>query len=288
MALTQVNADGVKDDAVTAGKIPADAISLAHLAAGTDGQVITYDASGNPVAVGPGTDGQVLTSTGAGSPPAFEALPASNNYTHPNHSGEVTSTADGAQVIADDVVDEANLKVSISPTNGQFLSAQSGNTGGLTWADAGGGKILKAVHDKNTSTHSTNSNHPQDAFTFTYTPVSATSTLIIHLMLPVDLNVTTEIQIVGKFSLHKNDDTQLAGTWLGQQHEYMNRNSSGHAPTCTANLMMIAKDTPGSTSEQTYKVKFGRQSGYNNRVAIRDHNFGGSAFGSMWSIFEVE
>ena len=59
---------------------------------------------------------------------------SANNYVHPNHSGEVTSTADGAQVIADNVVDEANLKISNSPTNGQFLSAQSGNTGGLTWA----------------------------------------------------------------------------------------------------------------------------------------------------------
>ena len=53
-----------------------------------------------------------------------------------NHSGEVTSTADGAQVIADNIVDEANLKVSNAPTNGQFLQAQSGNTGGLTWAAA--------------------------------------------------------------------------------------------------------------------------------------------------------
>ena len=47
-------------------------ITLAKMATGTDGQIITYDVSGNPVAVGPGTDGQVLTSTGAGSPPAFE------------------------------------------------------------------------------------------------------------------------------------------------------------------------------------------------------------------------
>ena len=124
MTLTQLGTEGIKDDAVT----------LAKQAAGTDGQVITYDASGNPVAVGPGTDGQVLTSTGAGSPPAFETLPASNNYTHPNHSGEVTSTADGAQVIADDVVDEANLKISNAGSDGQFLSKQSGNTGGLTWA----------------------------------------------------------------------------------------------------------------------------------------------------------
>ena len=59
---------------------------------------------------------------------------SANLYVHPNHSGEVTSTADGATVIADNVVDEANLKISNSPTNGQFLSAQSGNTGGLTWA----------------------------------------------------------------------------------------------------------------------------------------------------------
>ncbi|MAY05559.1 MAG: hypothetical protein CMB25_08210 [Euryarchaeota archaeon] len=59
---------------------------------------------------------------------------SANAYVHPNHSGEVTSTADGATVIADDVVDEANLKVSNTPTDGYFLSAQSGNTGGLTWA----------------------------------------------------------------------------------------------------------------------------------------------------------
>ena len=59
---------------------------------------------------------------------------SANNYSHPNHSGEVTSSGDGATTIADDVVDEANLKVSNSPTNGYFLQAQSGNTGGLTWA----------------------------------------------------------------------------------------------------------------------------------------------------------
>ncbi len=48
------------------------------------------------------------------------------------HTGEVTGAT--ALTIASDVVDEDNLKVSNSPTNGYFLSAQSGNTGGLTWA----------------------------------------------------------------------------------------------------------------------------------------------------------
>jgi hypothetical protein len=64
---------------------------------------------------------------------------SANNYVHPNHSGEVTSTADGATVIADNIVDEANLKVSNAPTNGYVLTAQSGNTGGMTWAEMTGG-----------------------------------------------------------------------------------------------------------------------------------------------------
>ena len=48
-------------------------------------------------------------------------------------AGEVTGTG-GATVIADNIVDEANLKVSNSPTNGYVLTAQSGASGGLTWA----------------------------------------------------------------------------------------------------------------------------------------------------------
>ena len=46
------------------------------MAPGTDGNIISYDASGNPVAVATGSDGQVLTSAGAGAPPVFET-PAS-------------------------------------------------------------------------------------------------------------------------------------------------------------------------------------------------------------------
>ena len=89
MALTQVKTSGIADDAVTTDKLANaintertantakvsltdNSVTLAKMAGGTDGQIITYDANGDPVAVGPGTDGQVLTSTGAGSPPAFE------------------------------------------------------------------------------------------------------------------------------------------------------------------------------------------------------------------------
>jgi|TARA_R110000824_G_scaffold286118_1_gene474281 hypothetical protein len=48
-------------------------VTLAKLASGTDGNLITYDASGNPAAVATGNDGQVLTSSGVGAAPVFEA-----------------------------------------------------------------------------------------------------------------------------------------------------------------------------------------------------------------------
>jgi hypothetical protein len=57
---------------VATAYIADNSITLAKLAGGTDGNIISFDASGDPVAVATGTDGQVLTSTGAGSPPAFE------------------------------------------------------------------------------------------------------------------------------------------------------------------------------------------------------------------------
>ena len=65
------------DNTVATADIQDNAITLAKLAGGTDGNIISFDASGDPVAIATGSDGQVLTSTGAGSPPAFEALPAS-------------------------------------------------------------------------------------------------------------------------------------------------------------------------------------------------------------------
>mgnify|MGYP003656424339 CR=1 FL=1 len=58
---------------VTSGKIADDAITLAKMAPGTDGNIISYDASGNPVAVATGSSGQVLTSAGAGAVPSFQA-----------------------------------------------------------------------------------------------------------------------------------------------------------------------------------------------------------------------
>jgi len=72
-------------------------------------------------------------------------------------TGEITASDTGfngsadcdiATVIADNIVDEANLKVSNSPTNGYVLTARSGNTGGMTWEEASGGGATGGSSDK--------------------------------------------------------------------------------------------------------------------------------------------
>ena len=61
LSFAQVDTASIADNAVT----------LAKMASGTDGNIISYDASGNPVAVATGSAGQILTSAGAGAPPTF-------------------------------------------------------------------------------------------------------------------------------------------------------------------------------------------------------------------------
>jgi hypothetical protein len=122
----------------------------------------------------------------------------SNAYTHPNHSGEVTSTADGATVIASNIVDEDNLKISNSPTNGYALTAQSGNTGGMTWAEMSAGTTL---------TGSTNNTIPT---------VTGANALTGEAKLTYDANVLAMI-VPDDFAsiLRMSSNRVLAGEYLG-------------------------------------------------------------------------
>ena len=96
LAANSVDSSELVDGSIDTSHIADNQVTLAKMAGGTDGQIITYDASGDPVAVGPGTDGQVLTSTGAGSPPAFEAVPAGSSF--PTHVDIWRVTTNSARV----------------------------------------------------------------------------------------------------------------------------------------------------------------------------------------------
>jgi len=101
---------------------------------------------------------------------ATETVVNTDTNTNLTHTGEVTGST--SLTIANNVVDEANLKVSNSPTNGYFLSAQSGNTGGLTWAEAGGGAI----------THLGTLNPTASATSLTLSSLNLTGYKQVHIM----------------------------------------------------------------------------------------------------------
>jgi hypothetical protein len=116
MAIIKVITPSVTDANITTAKVTDNAITLAKMASGTDGNIISYDASGNPVAIATGSDGQVLTSTGAGSPPAFET-PASATNT-PAFFAHKT----GNQTVAQDTQVLIAFETEIFDTNNTFTN----------------------------------------------------------------------------------------------------------------------------------------------------------------------
>jgi len=74
--------------------------------------------------------------------------PATSSVTNAMLAGSIdlTSKVTGALPqanIADQAINEAKLQISNAPTNGYMLTAQSGNTGGLTWAEAPSGDFVR-------------------------------------------------------------------------------------------------------------------------------------------------
>ena len=66
---------------MSTAKLVDDSVTLAKMASGTDGNLITYDASGDPAYVATGAATNVLTSNGAGAAPTFQAPAAGGENT---------------------------------------------------------------------------------------------------------------------------------------------------------------------------------------------------------------
>ena len=132
------------DASVSTAKIIDDAVTLAKMAPGTDGNIISYDASGNPVAIATGSDGQVLTSAGAGAPPAFEAAAAGGKVLQVVQSGDMGAIfVSTSQTYAD-----VGITVAITPsaTSSKILLLLSGNFWAYQpGADYGNGLKMKML-----------------------------------------------------------------------------------------------------------------------------------------------
>jgi hypothetical protein len=113
-----VDTDTLAADAVTAAKVADDVVNSEHLVDG--GVDNAHLASGVDAA-------KVTTGT----------LPIARLGNDVIDSQHYAAGSVDLEHMSSQSVDEDNLHISNAGTNGQFLSKQSGNTGGLTWADAG-------------------------------------------------------------------------------------------------------------------------------------------------------
>ena len=99
---TNANLTGVVTSTGNATAIADKAIGIAKLADGTDGELITWNASGVIAAVAAGNADQVLTSNGAGAAPTFQAA---GGTTLSGSTNNTVATVTGANAL----IGEANL-----------------------------------------------------------------------------------------------------------------------------------------------------------------------------------
>ena len=141
-----ITSNMIVDATIATADIADNAVTLAKMAGGTDGNIISYDASGDPVAVVTGSSGQVLTSAGAGAPPTFAAAAAGGKVLQVIQSTDMSAIfVSTSQTYADVGI---TLAITPSATSSKILLLLSGNF----WcsqpgADYGNGIKMKMLRD---------------------------------------------------------------------------------------------------------------------------------------------
>ena len=96
----------------TSTEVADNSVTLAKMAGGTDGNLITYDASGDPAYVTTGTSGQVLTSGGTGVAPTFQTAASGGKVLQ-----VITAIDSGSWSSSSTSFQDTNLSVTITPSS---------------------------------------------------------------------------------------------------------------------------------------------------------------------------
>ena len=150
-------------------------------------------------------------------------------------SGDLADDSITTAKIAGESVNESKLQVSNAPTNGYFLSAQSGNTGGMTWAEAGGGKILQVTHAFNDTYASASAGQLLSAVEANITPTSASSRIVISTNGNFYYNSGFELWLYRDGTLLEEYQSLSRNNWQMETVHFV--------------------DTPNTTSSVSYKFR---------------------------------
>jgi len=193
---------------VPTASIRDDAVTLAKLAAGTDGELITWDASGDPAAVAVGTSTHVLTSNGAGAAPTFQAAAAGGAWNIIDT--EVASTSASVILTGMDstyacyVVKCSAVRVS---TDNSALHFQIGNSGGILTGSDYSYALLKCGPPANNPLAAGN----VDAFEFvpiTASTIGNAATEGVSATIEINTALDTNAQISMLFKSYAIDSAQ--------------------------------------------------------------------------------
>jgi len=140
-SLTSLNASNISSGTINAARVPTlnqnTTGSAATLTTARTIGGVSFNGSTNINLPGVNEAGNQNTSGNAATATVLETT---RNF---SISGEITANAQSfngsgnvslSATVDNNIIDEANLKVSNNPVNGYFLQAQSGDTGGLRWA----------------------------------------------------------------------------------------------------------------------------------------------------------
>ena len=132
LGTSEVATANIADDAVTADKLADNSVGLAAMAHGTDGNLLTYDASGAPAYVATGNASEILVSNGAGAAPTFQSLAGLQRVVQQVYATDATYASTTATFPLDDTIPQIGegaeaVTVAITPTNSSnYLLIEAG------------------------------------------------------------------------------------------------------------------------------------------------------------------
>jgi hypothetical protein len=144
----------VPDDGVGSSSVKNKSVTIAKLADGTAGELITWDSGGVATTLAVGTSGQVLTSNGAGDEPTFQTKPGTGTVTQVDTGTGLTGgpiTTSGTVSIVAGGVDTTQLAdgaVTLAKLDGTGTAGQVLTSNGVgvapSYQAAGSGDLLAA------------------------------------------------------------------------------------------------------------------------------------------------